>query len=108
MAPSRDTLAQLRRVATSFAAARTPAEERALRRLVGALGAAAAPACLRELASTDPARRQWASELLGEIARDHRDRVLRGLRGLLADAAAAGDEAKIDALGLLAELGETA
>jgi hypothetical protein len=98
------TLAQLRRLAASFGLQRLPADERAVKRIALGLGPSAVPTCLRELAGSDASRRQWAAALLAEIARGHRERVLRGLRDLLAGEA--GDEAKIDGLGLLAELGE--
>jgi tetratricopeptide (TPR) repeat protein len=98
------TLAQLRRLAASFALSRPAADERAVRRIAAALGPAAVPTCLRELAGGDASRRRWASTLLAEIAREHRIRVVKGIRDLLAGEAS--DEAKIDGLGLLAELGE--
>jgi len=103
-----DALGQLRRLAASFSGHRKADDERALLRVAGALGPVAVPTCLRQLRSADPAARQWARSLLAAIAAvaaDHRDRVVRGTRELLTGDA--GDEAKVDALGLLAELGET-
>ncbi|HTJ45428.1 MAG TPA: tetratricopeptide repeat protein [Kofleriaceae bacterium] len=91
---------------TSFDESRTSARDRATLRIAVELGAIAVPACARELASGSPARRAWARVLLGAIARAPRDeeRVRRSVRELLGGDAP--DDAKIDALALLADLGE--
>jgi hypothetical protein len=104
------TFEKLHRLAASFAAPRSSARDRATLRLAVELGAIAVPCCARELAGLVPARRAWARELLGAIAIEPEpggpgeDRVRRAVRDLLEGPAT--DDAKIDALALLAELGE--
>jgi hypothetical protein len=114
------TFSQLRRLAASFDEARSAARDRAVMKLAAELGAIAVPCCARELAGGVPVRRSWARALLGAIANGAsataasfgsvtrggpgEDRVRRAVRELLAGDAP--DDAKIDALALLADLGD--
>jgi tetratricopeptide (TPR) repeat protein len=95
------TFSKLQRLAAGFEDA--TAASRAAIRLATALGPIAVPCCVRELAGDDPGRRQRAIVLLGSIAEHHGDRVRRALAALAAGDA--HDDAKVDALALLAELG---
>jgi tetratricopeptide (TPR) repeat protein len=102
------TFLRLRRVAASFDDDRAAARDRAITRIAIELGATAVPCCARELASAGSPRRAWARALLTAIAgasAPGADRVRGAVRAVLAGDAP--DEAKIDALALLAELGET-
>lgn len=80
-----------------------------IERVARRLGATAVPLLGRELRGIDPARREAARETLAMLARTDdraRVRVLVELRGVAADGdGVALDEAKVCALGLLAELG---
>ncbi len=89
----------------SFGEPRSTATARAVVRIALALGEVAVPCCARELASRDQERRAWARTLLRAIADDHVDRVRREARAV---ADRAEDDAKVDALALLAELGDLA
>lgn len=74
-------------------------------RLVHRLGAICVPLLGRELCHADPARRDIARAALAHLATtDARARVITELRTIAASEA--GDEGKVCALGLLAELGE--
>jgi hypothetical protein len=78
-----------------------------LERIARRLGATCVPLLGRELRRTEPARREAAREVLAMLAgTGARARVIVELRGIAADAS--GDESKVCALGLLAELGEHA
>src|SRR5687768_9757868 len=78
-----------------------------LERLARKLGATAIPLLGRELRQTDAFRREAARTALALLATtDARVRVIRELRVVTGDTSA--DEAKVCALGLLAELGEHA
>lgn len=75
-----------------------------LERLARRLGVTAVPLLGRELRQRDAVRREAARAALAILAAtDARTRVVRELRGVTEDAT---DEAKVCALGLLAELGE--
>jgi hypothetical protein len=95
----------LRRLADWFASSQRVSIERLVRRL----GAACVPLLGRELTSTDAKRRQGARTALAHVAQEPgvRTRVVAELRRIAGgDAAMIPDEAKVLALGLLAELGE--
>ncbi|HEY4240230.1 MAG TPA: hypothetical protein VGM88_10455 [Kofleriaceae bacterium] len=79
-----------------------------IERIVARLGGACVPLLCRELASSDPRRREAARDALSALADepDQRARVVGALRAIAVEAIA--DEAKVVALGLLAELGEAA
>lgn len=97
--------AGLHRLRASFDRPRTPTEERVLLDLARTLGATAVPLCARALAgAADPERRAWAVALLRALAEAVADRVRAALGEVTAGAA--GDDAKLAALGLLAELGD--
>jgi hypothetical protein len=97
--------AGLHRLRASFDAARSRAEERELLAAARTLGATAVPLCVRELAATrDLARRTWAISLLRAVAEVWTERVCAALRELAESSA--HDDAKLAALGLLAELGD--
>ena len=97
--------AGLHRLRASFDKPRTRAEERVLVDDARVLGATAVPLCARELASTTCAdHRAWAVTLLRALAETSGDRVRAALREVAAGTAA--DDAKLAALGLLAELGD--
>jgi len=76
-------------------------------RLVQRLGATAIPLLGRELRSADPRRREASRTALAELAADDdmRPRVIAELRAITTSEVG-GDEIKVCALGLLAELGE--
>jgi len=102
--------ADLRRLADWFA---TSPQRTSLpiTRLVQRLGATAVPLLGRELRSADPRRREASRGALATLATDPaaRPRVIAELRAITGGASdAAGDETKVCALGLLAELGERA
>ncbi|HUQ08171.1 MAG TPA: hypothetical protein VM261_37005 [Kofleriaceae bacterium] len=96
--------AGLHRLRASFDGPRTRTEERVLLEEARDLGATAVPLCVRELASATGDRRTWAITLLRALAEPAGERVRAGLRELAGSAA--GDDAKLAALGLLAELGD--
>lgn len=97
--------AGLHRLRASFDKPRTRAEERVLLDDARILGATAVPLCARELASTTSVEhRAWAVTLLRALAETSGDRVRAALREVAAGTAA--DDAKLAALGLLAELGD--
>jgi tetratricopeptide (TPR) repeat protein len=105
--------ADLRRLAEWFETAPDSPSPR-IERLTRRLGALAVPLLGRELRGTDPRRRDAARDALASLARASgsaergarvRARVIDELRGV---AARAADDAKVCALGLLAELGEHA
>ena len=98
------TFGKLRRLASSFDEPTTRSRDRVALRLALELGATAVPCCARELAGPIPRRRLRARALLGAIAAAHEDRVRRAVHDLLGGPAS--DDAKIDALALLADLGE--
>ena len=76
-----------------------------IERLVHRLGATCVPLLGRELCHVNPARRDIARAALAHLATtDARARVITELRTIAASEA--GDEGKVCALGLLAELGE--
>lgn len=102
--------ADLRRLADWFATSpqRTSFQ---ITRLVQRLGATAVPLLGRELRSDDPRRREASRSALATLASDPaaRARVIAELRAITGGSSdAAGDETKVCALGLLAELGERA
>jgi hypothetical protein len=105
-------LADLRSLSDWFA--RTPLSENRtlLATLVRRLGATAVPLLGREVRQPDVARRDAAREALALLAGTDagaraRERVLAELRAIAAaDPGSVVDEAKVCALGLLAELGE--
>src|SRR4051812_21641505 len=72
-------------------------------RLVRRLGATAIPLLGRELQQRDARRRDAALGALAVVAMVARDRVVSELRTIATSAES--DEPKVDALGLLAELG---
>jgi len=76
-------------------------------RLVQRLGATAIPLLGRELRSADRRRREASRSALAELASDEslRPRVITELRAITTSEVG-GDETKVCALGLLAELGE--
>ncbi len=83
----------------------TPTTLQMLLRITRRLGTTAVPLLGRELRSTDAGRREAAREALAVLAATPaRPRVIGELRTVTVDAS--GDEAKVCALGLLAELGE--
>ena len=97
--------AGLHRLRASFDGPRTRSEERVLLDEARELGATAVPLCARELAAAaTPERRAWAVTLLRSLAETSSDRVLAALRALAGGTAS--DDAKLAALGLLAELGD--
>lgn len=97
--------AGLHRLRASFDGPRTRSEERVLLEEARDLGATAVPLCARELAAATTAeRRAWAVALLRALAETSGDRVCAALRALAGGTA--GDDAKLAALGLLAELGD--
>lgn len=97
--------AGLHRLRASFDGPRTRSEERVLLDEARVLGATAVPLCARELAATTSSdRRTWAVTLLRTLAETAGDRVRAALREVAAGAAT--DDAKLAALGLLAELGD--
>ena len=98
------TFVDLRRLAAWFGA--PPARPSwHLERLVQRLGAACVPLLGRELVARDPRRREAARALFAALADgDARARVIDELRRIAASDAV--DDAKVAALGLLAELGE--
>ncbi len=99
--------AGLHRLRASFNAPRTRGDERVLLDEARALGATAVPLCVRELiadAGDDPSRRPWAAALLRAAAESAGERVRAALHEVAGGAAP--DEAKLAALGLLAELGD--
>lgn len=97
--------AGLHRLRASFDGPRTRSEERVLLDDARVLGATAVPLCARELAGAASLdRRTWAVTLLRALAEDSGDRVRAALRELAGGAAS--DDAKLAALGLLAELGD--
>jgi hypothetical protein len=98
------TFVRLRRLASSFDEPPSRSRDRTVLRLALELGAIAVPCCARELAGPTAARRLRARALLGALADAHEDRVRRAVRELLEGPAP--DDAKIDALALLADLGE--
>src|SRR5690242_17614879 len=116
------TFVDLRRLAAWFEASalRAPAERSTrprdgsalparpswhLERLVQRLGAACVPLLGRELVASEPRRREAARALFAALAEgDARVRVIDELHRIAASDAL--DDAKVAALGLLAELGE--
>lgn len=99
--------AGLHRLRASFDGTRSRGDERGLLDDARALGATAVPLCVRELTADggpDPARRMWAAALLRAAAEVAGDRVRAALHEVAAGVAP--DEAKLAALGLLAELGD--
>lgn len=99
--------AGLHRLRASFESARSRADERLLLDEARNLGATAVPLCVRALvadAGDDAGRRPWAAQLLRAAAEVAGDRVRAALHEVAAGAAP--DEAKLAALGLLAELGD--
>src|SRR5690242_18129150 len=77
----------------------------AIERLVHRLGATCVPLLGRELCHADPRRRESARAALAHLATTAaRPRVIAELKRIAASEA--GDEGKVCALGLLAELGE--
>jgi tetratricopeptide (TPR) repeat protein len=102
----------LRRLAHSFddldPTGQPPAasRRRSLLRLARTLGKTAVPVCIRELASEDDSRAEWAHELLAHIAgsEGNQPRVAQALAEL-AEAEAASDRPMLRALALLDELG---
>jgi tetratricopeptide (TPR) repeat protein len=97
--------ADLRRLSDWFVRASSRSTVQ-LDRITRRLGATAVPLLGRELRGADPARREAAREALATLATDDRARarVLVELRSVTAGKVI--DEAKVCALGLLAELGE--
>lgn len=106
----------LRKLAEWFAASPSAFWSR-IERITRRLGVTAVPLLGRELRSADPRRRDAARDALAFLARAGededdpaqariRERVIGELRGVATDATA--DDAKVCALGLLAELGEHA
>ena len=98
------TFVDLRRLAAWFeASAGRPSWH--VERLVQRIGAACVPLLGRELVAVDPRRREAARALLAALAdAEARGRVIDELRRIAASDAL--DDAKVAALGLLAELGE--
>ncbi len=121
--PARESFSDLRRLADTFTSlastaspvapaaavrvAGVPVTQSAIGRLARRLGATAVPLLARELAQGEPRRREVARDALAAIAATPaRGRVIAALRD--ATLAAPSDDAKVCALGLLAELGERA
>ncbi|MGE0870820.1 MAG: tetratricopeptide repeat protein [Kofleriaceae bacterium] len=103
--PADTSFASLRRLADWFATS-THRGAGHLRQLIGRTGPSAIPLLTRELQHGDQRRREAARTGLAMIAARSpavRDRVIRGLREVTDQATT--DEAKVCALGLLAELG---
>jgi hypothetical protein len=92
----------LHRLRASFGAPRSRVDDQVMRGVARALGATAVPLCARELGGA-AARRAWAVALLRVIAQVAGERVRVELRAVVAGG---GDEAKLAALSLLAELGD--
>lgn len=105
-ARSEGTFADLRRLADWFANAPLQRSHVALIRVARRLGATAIPLLGRQLATGDRVCREAARAALGALATAARDRVVSELRTVANGDV--GDDAKLCALGLLAELGERA
>ncbi|MGE0549595.1 MAG: tetratricopeptide repeat protein [Kofleriaceae bacterium] len=104
--PADTAFASLRQLADWFATS-THRGGGHLRQLLGRAGLSAIPLLTRELQHGDARRREAARTALAMVAANDghaRDRVIRGLREVTE--LATTDEAKVCALGLLAELGE--
>jgi len=100
-----DSFADLRRLADWFSRRSTGASTIQISRLVGRLGTTALPFLGRELAGTDPRRREAARDALATLATTPaRDRVIALLSSITQTCER--DDIKVCALGLLAELGE--
>ncbi|MEO8701177.1 MAG: hypothetical protein ABI867_14095 [Kofleriaceae bacterium] len=103
-----DAFADLRRLSDCFARVSIASTDRMVARIARRLGATAVPLLGRELRHASGGRRELARNALAILAATAvRPRVLDELRGVVCDDQA-GDEAKVCALGLLAELGEQA